>query len=1167
MVRTLADLSRPLAGTAGSTSSGGRTSVIAVTPLLALLAALAPGEERPAWGLVAHETPPALAPGARAQVRVELINLGDQTWSEEQRDRLAYHWRDARGEVVVRDGERTRLPAALPPGQSLALTATLVAPPAPGSYTLEWALVREGRFWYPSPARGEPVVPVDVGPALEAWSLEPLELPAALPARGRGSAQVRLCNLGPSAWSSALGDALSYRWLGPEGQITEGIRTAIDPVQDPGACRTLRADLLAPERPGRYRLEWEPVREGVAWYGPPASGARLVDLTIGPPRDAFAVLAAELPPLSAGLPAEARLVLLNTGAETWSPGHGLHVSYKWNDLALEGARTELPGETPPGEAVELAVRVAPPDLPGDHPLAWHLVREGEAWIPPERGGDALARVGPRALAWELRDVAWPSGLDAGESSSLRVTVRNTGAETWSPDLGDRLSYHWRTLAGAPLAHDGLRTELPRPLAPGDELTLELRLAAPPRPGEFLLELGMLREQVAWFGAPTGLPSSQVLAVRSPAALRQALLLLGTLLALFLARRRRPPPGSPLWSLHALAPALWLWLATLVACATFTELAAIDLWQGGRAATLSGAAVPALLLLLLPARVRPALAFILSLGTATLFLADLLYLQVLGAIVPARGLIGVHQLSDIGASVRALLRPEYAWLATYPLAGLALALAWPAPPQDAGPPPRLQRRAHRLALALAALACLPITCALHGAMTGILGVRVFSEQHNVGRFGVLGAHLFDLARTTRDALARRELPPDRRRELAASFADRPTHERAPSFGVARGANLLVIQAEALQGWVIGAALRGQEITPFLNRLRQRALYFSGVVDVTAQGMTSDAEYAVLKAHYPLSQGALAFLRADNTFVTAAHALAGRGYSTLSAHPFKRGFWNRAVLHPRYGFERSLFAEELGPGPTIGWGLADDAFFARVLPELVAADKPFFAFLITLSLHHPYDEFPAALRRLDLGELEGTSLGNYLHGIHHLDRALARLFADLEAVGLARDTAVAIYGDHDCRLGTTPEIAALAGEPAGSPSLPLRLERIPFFLALPSGQAGEVELVGSHIDLAPTWLHYLGVPAPRSFLGRPLIPDAADARVAALADGSAVGDDLLFVSAGGEIPPEGACFPRAGHPRLERAACDRLVARAHLELALSHDVLDHDLAAELARPEAR
>src|SRR5690606_11775996 len=119
----------------------------------------------------------------------------------------------------------------------------------------------------------------------------------------------------------------------------------------------------------------------------------------------------------------------------------------------------------------------------------------------------------------------------------------------------------------------------------------------------------------------------------------------------------------------------------------------------------------------------------------------------------------------------------------------------------------------------------------------------------------------------------------------------------------------------------------------------------------------------------------------------------GYATLSAHPYKRGFWNRATLHPRYGFDRSLFDRELGPGPVIGWGLADEVFFAHVLPELAGLPRPFFAFLITLSLHHPYDAFPPGLRRLQLGGLEGTSLGNCLNGIHHLDAALAELFAGL------------------------------------------------------------------------------------------------------------------------------------------------------------------------------
>ena len=68
----------------------------------------------------------------------------------------------------------------------------------------------------------------------------------------------------------------------------------------------------------------------------------------------------------------------------------------------------------------------------------------------------------------------------------------------------------------------------------------------------------------------------------------------------------------------------------------------------------------------------------------------------------------------------------------------------------------------------------------------------------------------------------------------------------------------------------------------------------------------------------------FLRADNEFRTVAHALAERGYDTVSSHPYERGFWNRAVLHPRYGFSESWFRDELGPGPVVGWGLSDDVF---------------------------------------------------------------------------------------------------------------------------------------------------------------------------------------------------------------------------------------------------
>lgn len=1140
-----------------------RTGGLAAFALVGLTAGAA--RAGPAWGISRHEEPAGMAPGGRARARVELINLSGETWSEAQGDRLAYHWRGADGEVVQWDGARTRLPWPIGPGRRVTLDADVIAPAQAGRYALEWALVREGAFWYARPAVGSPDATIDVGPGPRSWTIEVPALPGGLAARARAQPRARLCNVGAGRWAREYGDALSYRWIDAEGRVTEGARTGLAAPVEPGACVVLQAELFAPERPGRHVLEWEPVREGAAWYGPPAAGARSQVVEVAGPRDAFALREAAAPPLQAGLEVEATVALENTGLDAWLPGQALKVSYVWtgpDGQVLEGLRTELPRRVEPGEVVELVARLRPPDAPGDYALEWRLVREGEAWISADRGAASVLRVGPPALAWELVAVDWPGRLAASQEAAVALEIRNTGAAAWSPEAGDRLSYRWFTASGAPVGHEGLRTELPRAVAPGEAVTLEVRVAGPARAGSYRLALGMVREQVRWFAPPTGLPSEHVLEVTWRSARWQLGLLLATLAAIVVARRRRPAAGSWRWAALGLAPIVWLWAAGAALSWTFAELAAVDFWQGGRLAAISAAAVPASLLLLAPARWRAPLAFVLSAGTAVLLLADLLYMHVLGAIVPVQALVGAHQVGDIGASVRALLQADYLWLVPAPLAGLALALAWPVAAKEQGPGVRARRRAGLVGLAVMLAACAPIGLALGEAMRSGLGARVFSEQHNAGRFGVLGAHLFDVVRTLGGALGRGALAPEERAEIAAVLQERRDMSDRPDFGVARGANLLVIQAEALQGWVIGASVGGQEITPFLNRLRRRALYFSAVVDVTAQGMTSDAEYAVLNSQYPLGQGAVAFLRAGNRFETVAHALRAAGYATLSAHPFKRGFWNRATLHPRYGFERSLFDRELGPGPTLGWGLADDAFFARMVPELAATQKPFFALLITLSLHHPYDEFPPALRRLPLGELAGTSLGNYLEGMRYLDASLERLFAELDAAGLSDSTAVAIYGDHDCRLGVTPEIAALAGEPAGSPSLALRLERVPAFLVLPKGQVvGEVSAVGSHVDLAPTWLHFLGVAAPPGFVGRPLLPGDFTPGLAALADGSAVGDDLLYAAAGRDIPPGGACFDRVSGARLERGRCAALVAGAQRVLGASRAIADHDLARDL------
>jgi phosphoglycerol transferase MdoB-like AlkP superfamily enzyme len=1140
--------------------SGGLAAVLALAPTAANAVPLPLGH----WELLRRDVPATLLPGARVDVPVRIRNRSDRDWSEATRDRLAYHWRYPDGTMAIQEGERTHLPAPLAPGDAVDLVLHVTAPTEPGRYYLQIEPVREQRRWWGMPYLGRDLlIPVEVTGGDLSWSIGQVAPPPPIAPGRRTTIPIRLTNDGDTTWSPSAGDRLSHHILDAEGRRSEGVRTRLPGPVPPHTTVDLTAEILAPSTPGPHLVIWEPVREHVRWYGPPRSGLATTELLVVDTREHIVL---DPPPLTihAQTIADVDILVRNAGDDL-PEDHGLHLSYHWRApdgaiLEFEGLRTPLP-PLAPGEEALVPTRLRGPDLPGEHLLEWALVREDVGWYPLAEPADTTLKILPPLLAWSLESADWPWTLAAARSETIRLRVRNTGSDTLSPETGDRIGYRWLDDTDQRVPDEGIRTALPRALAPGASTSLDVRVAGPVTPGRYTLEFGLVREHVAWAPAPAAAARS-VQVVRRSAQL-QLLLLLATLLLLVHARRRR----HPLVLRHG--PAAFTAAATFTQTLAFADLAGVPLYAGGRALAASAAALPALLVLLAPRRLGPWLALLLALVGATLLLADLLYMQMLGGIVPLQALRGGHQVANIGPSVRAMVTPDHLWLLAAPLAALLLAIGWPAR--------HVPKTSLRAPFLVSLIALTPISFLLALAMAGPLGTRVFSEQQNVGRFGVLGAHLFDGLRTVRDRIARGTLTPAQRQAVTDYFAARPPPPTDANAGVARGDNLLLIQAEAMQGWVLGARVDDQEVTPFLNSLARRSLTYTQLADETAQGMTSDAEYAALNSQLPLGQGAIAFLRADNNFLTLAHVLQGSGYATLSAHPFKKGFWNRAVIHPRYGFDRSLFAEELGPGRVIGWGLADGDFFTRMVPELAALPRPFFAFLVTLSLHHPYDHFPEDLKQLDLGRLEGSNLGNYLHGMHYLDRSLARLFADLAAADLLEHTVVAIYGDHDSRLPLGPDLLRLAGiaeTPVASAALSVQLDRIAGVITLPGGQVrGDVSAVGGHIDLAPTLLHYLGVAAPRSFVGRPLLPAPDELGFAVFSDGSAIGLGRVFAAASrglgpsgarSEISHDGACFEHPGGARLDRHACTDLVERAAAQLRHSRTVADHDLARTLAGP---
>ena len=1143
-----------------------------LTGAAAVRAAPAPGPLSLAFGDLDTATPSTLCPGERRWVTVRLRNVGTQAWSPAQRDFVAYHWLDAEGNVVQRDGERSPLPGRVEPGRRVEVSARLFAPSQPGRYRLRWALVREGVQW----VEGGDALDVEVvgrAPAL-AWSRVAGGVPGPLGGGQHVTVPLRVRNEGCAAWSPEQSDAIAYHWYDAEGRrvVREGERTPI-PALAPGQSVEVAARVRAPTVPGSYALQWRPIREGLSWL-PPSD--RLVAVEVGAAARAWSVEILGVPSrLGAGDRVEVSAWLRNEGHEEWSHERGDAWSYRWYDeagsLVAEGPRTSLPSPWVPGDDGIVDAPLVAPEQPGRYRLVWEIVRDGVAWYGPPASGEAESWVevtAPR-LSWAVVEAQMPGACWVHRRGAIRVVLRNTGTEAWSPRQGDRLSYRWLDPEDRPVLGDGQRTLLPHEVAPGDEVTLWARIRGPADPGRYTLELEMVREHVRWYGPPTlGVATVRVRVERWSSYWVVLLGVAGLGVAGILRWGSSPRSPEWRWLLWRSGAALWVGAATAVLVHCFADLSGVEPWHDARWVVVGPAGLVALALLPLPPRVQ-AWGGVLIVGLlSALALADLAYLHFFGSIVPLAAIAAVDHLVDAEATVSSLLRPAYGWLLALPGLALGVAGLWPGRGRGRVPamaPAHARRGVVVVVISLLVLAT-PLVIALGRVFSSGRGQQVFSERDNVGRLGVVGAHLYAVLRGIDAWLGPKELSAARRRALVeagerAQERRRRASARAPGFGAARGFDVVLIQVEALQDWVVGARVQGQAITPFLEAAMSEALYFDQVFDQTAQGRTSDAEYLVLGGGHPPDRGALAFLHADNDFYTLAHVLSDAGYHTQSGHPYARGFWNRAQLHPRYGFVESSFRRELGPGPQIGWGLTDAAFFERMTPRLLGAPSPSLSFLITLSLHHPYESFPEAFKRLRLGGLEGSAVGNYLHAMHHFDAALADLLDSLRRVGRLGRTLVVIYGDHVTGLGEPESVLALAGRPAWDPSVHAALHRVPVFVWVGEQDGGPLvgrrSTVGGQIDIGATVVHLLGIDDPRPMAwGRTLLDP--DPGFAAFFGGSAVDPELLFVARGPGIGREGGCFERRAGRSVPLTRCESLRRRARAELDDARLVLAHDLA---------
>jgi lipoteichoic acid synthase len=434
-------------------------------------------------------------------------------------------------------------------------------------------------------------------------------------------------------------------------------------------------------------------------------------------------------------------------------------------------------------------------------------------------------------------------------------------------------------------------------------------------------------------------------------------------------------------------------------------------------------------------------------------------------------------------------------------------------------------------------------------------------------GLLGFHFFDSTRYIRDQITDSNKVSAADIEAAkAWFTDHQKKLASSTLltGIAKDKNVLIVQAEAFQNFVIGRSVRGKEITPNLNRLIKESAYFENFHHQVGQGRTSDAEFLVNNSLYPLPIGSVYRLYPNNDYDSLPTILKANGYETSAFHGFEKSFWNRHLMYQNYELDHFYGPEDFAHGEKVGWTgttLGDESFLDQTIDKLIAGNKPFYGFAITLSSHHPFGYIPQRHIELDVGELQGTLEGNYLHAIHYVDKAIGAAVERLKAEQLWDETVFVFYGDHDAALNLDAGMSTLIGIETDDLSQKVMKHEVPLIIHLPNGQQSGVykQAVGM-IDVAPTLLDLLGFPTDdKIYMGDHLFHK--NGQPVSFRYGSFSTGNLFYHASVDGVFEKGVCYDLNTRKPTNIHACKPGFEESIRQLNISDNVIHNDLLKKL------
>lgn len=301
-----------------------------------------------------------------------------------------------------------------------------------------------------------------------------------------------------------------------------------------------------------------------------------------------------------------------------------------------------------------------------------------------------------------------------------------------------------------------------------------------------------------------------------------------------------------------------------------------------------------------------------------------------------------------------------------------------------------------------------------------------------------------------------------------------------YGVAKNYNVIVIQLESLQDYVINKSINGKEITPNINKFLNENIRFNNFIS-QSYTTTADSEHSVINSLYPLENGMAFSQYCNNDYDDIFGLMKKADYETMYVHGNNGSFWNRNNVYKRLSVDNMFFMDSFSSDSELinNW-ISDEAMYNQTFEKVMKLQSPFFANIISASSHTCFD-LPGLVDKynkvsIDVGKYKDTYFGNYLEAINYADYAFGLFIDNLKKEGFYDNTMIFIYGDHYGVQMYNEEMIEFInnqGINLNNVETEINYVKVAAGVHIPNVESKNIDKVVSKLDIKPTICYLMGI----------------------------------------------------------------------------------------------